>query len=124
MNICILFRGRGHLFKRFPVTRDTLCMGFALPKEIWFFLLGSFAILIGNLSSKVISTINFHTVFRSKLAVVSLLLLRPEFGFIDVKSFPNNFWTVLDKIEILSLKSRKRTETNVLKSWISPNWAF
>ena len=91
VKIPIFFWGRGHLFKRFPLTRDTLCIGFALPKEIRFFLLANFVILIGNLSSKVIWTINFHMVFRGKLTVVSLMLLRPELEFIHVKSFSSNF---------------------------------
>ena len=86
VNISILFWGRGLLFKMFPVTRDTFSKGFAFPNEIRFFLIASFPIFIGNLSSRVILTINFHMVFRTKLAVV-LLLLRPEFEFIPyVKS--------------------------------------
>ena len=110
MNIPILFwGGRWRLFKRFPV--DTFCIWFLSPKEMCFFLIALFAILIGNLSSKVISTINFHMVFRCKLAVVSLLLLRPAFEFISyVKSVVRNFWTALGKTEILSLRSCKKLE--------------
>ena len=73
--------GRGRLFKTLPVTRDTFSMGLAFPKEIRFFLIASFTNLIGNLSSRVISTFKFHMVFRAKLAVVLILLLRPELDF-------------------------------------------
>ena len=72
VNISILYWGRGCLFKTFPVTKDTFSMGFAFPKKIRFFLIASFTILIGNLSSRAISNINFHMVFRTKLAVVLL----------------------------------------------------
>ena len=72
VNISILYWGRGYLFKTFPVTKDTFSMGFAFPKKIRFFLIASFTILIGNLSSRAISNINFHMVFRIKLAVVLL----------------------------------------------------
>ena len=88
VNISIHFWGRGRLFKTFPVTRDTFRMEFDFPKEIRFFLIARFAILIRNLSSRVIWTINFHMVFRTELTVVLLLLLRPEFEFISyVKRF-------------------------------------